>query len=75
MLSRLKSILPEESLMTIYNSIILPTIDYAIPVWGWSSQSKENHKLEIFTPNLSKISIPSSKQGTASMCLIRTPVP
>ena len=42
MLSRLKSILPKESLMTIYNSIILPTIDYAIPVWGWSSQSNIN---------------------------------
>ena len=42
MLSRLKSILPKKSLMTIYNSIILPTIDYAIPVWGWSSQSNIN---------------------------------
>ena len=36
---------------------------------------KENHKVKIFTPNLLKISIPSSKQGTASMCLIRTQVP
>ena len=42
MLSCLKSILPKESLITIYNSIILPTIDYAIPVWGWSSQRNIN---------------------------------
>ena len=38
-LSRMRTVIPFESLMTIYKSIMQPKIDYAITVWGYSSES------------------------------------
>ena len=37
-LHRLKPILPTHILVKIYNGIIQPTIDYAITVWGYTTQ-------------------------------------
>jgi hypothetical protein len=37
-LSRLRCILPHESLIQIYISIVQPKIDYAITVWGYTSE-------------------------------------
>jgi len=37
-LSRLRNILPHESLVQLYNGYIQPKIDYAITVWGYTSE-------------------------------------
>ena len=37
-LSRLKMVLPQYLLMSIYTSIIQPIIDYAISIWGYTMQ-------------------------------------
>ena len=42
MLCRLMSVLPRESLNVIYKTLILPLFDYAMPVWGWTSQNNLN---------------------------------
>ena len=39
-LSRLRYILPYESLYTVYSSIILPSLNYCCTVWGHCSNSK-----------------------------------
>ena len=39
MLSRLKNVLPDHALKSIYNAIVQPYIDYAITVWGFTSQT------------------------------------
>ena len=38
-LSRLRTTLPYDSLIQIYKSLIQPKIDYAITVWGHTSES------------------------------------
>ena len=39
MLSRLRCFLPHDSLVQLYKSYIQPKIDYAITVWGYSSET------------------------------------
>ena len=41
-LSRLRPIVPFESLVQVYMSIMQPKIDYAITVWGYSTQNNLN---------------------------------
>ena len=37
-LSRLRAVLPIYLLMPVYTSVIQPTIDYAISIWGCTSK-------------------------------------
>ena len=57
-LSRLKAVLPVHLLMSIYTSLIQPTIDYAISIWGCTSkqniykiQRLQNRAARIITGN------------------------
>ena len=57
-LSRLKMVLPQYLLMSIYTSIIQPIIDYAISIWGYTSshnlnkiQRLQNRSARIITRN------------------------
>ena len=59
-LSRLRYILPYESLYTVYSSIILPSLNYCCTVWGHCSNSKlsklqgyqNRDQINYFTSNL-----------------------
>ena len=42
MLTRLRNILPFDSLLQMYQSIIQPKIDYAITIWGYTTQYNIN---------------------------------
>lgn len=62
--SRMRSVLPTESLMQIYNSIIQPKIDYAISVWGITSQQNidkvqrlQNRAARIITGNFDYVNV------------------
>ena len=44
-LSRLKPVLPSQTLMYIYSSIIQPKIDYAISIWGYTT-AHNIHKVQ-----------------------------
>ena len=57
-LSRLKPVLPSQTLMYIYSSIIQPKIDYAISIWGYTTahninkvQRLQNRAARILTGN------------------------
>ena len=39
LLNRLRKFIDKKTLLSIYNSIIQPNIDYAISIWGYSSRS------------------------------------
>ena len=41
LLNRLRKFIDKHTLLSIYNSIIQPNIDYAISVWGYSSKSNK----------------------------------
>ena len=41
LLNRLRKFIDKNTLLTIYNSIIQPNIDYAISIWGYSSNSNK----------------------------------
>ena len=42
MLCRLRHSLPKNALCMIYNTLILPLFDNAVPVWAWTSQNNLN---------------------------------
>ena len=44
-LFRLKHIYPQEVLLTLYNTLILPHLSYCILVWG--SKIQTNHTLDL----------------------------
>ena len=44
-LFRLKHIYPQEVLLTLYNTLILPHLSYCILVWG--SKIQTNHRLHL----------------------------
>ena len=41
-INKLKYELPENTLLTIYNSLILPHLNYCILAWGYDSKMKKN---------------------------------
>ncbi len=47
LLSRLRHFLPEKTLVIVYNSIVLPILDYSLVLWGYTYNKHMNRLINL----------------------------
>jgi hypothetical protein len=47
LLSRLRHFLPEKTLVIVYNSIVLPILDYSLVLWGYTNSNHMNRLITL----------------------------
>ncbi len=58
LLSRLRHFLPEKTLVIVYNSIVLPILDYSLVLWGYTNSNHMNRLITLQKRAIGVITFP-----------------
>ena len=67
LIRRIKFLLPKQARLTLYNSLVLPLLDYSDIVWGDKNNSILMNHLQVLQHNAARLDLPRHSSATEAL--------